>query len=279
MRDAYAHCEALIRSEDKDRFLAALFLPPTVRPHAFALYAFNAELAAVRGRARDPLAGEIRMQWWRDALAGRAAGGVSGNPVAAALADTIEKKNLPVDILERLIEAREFDLHNDPMPSSAAFEAYVRLTASSLFDLTGILLVGQGTALAAASGHAGLAYGITGLLRAIPMHASRGQIYLPADLLAHHHVDHSEILSGTINQALLDALAAMREKAWEHFAEVDRLLSALPPTVQPAFLPLVLVNAYLSRMERSGSDPFTTPIEIPQWRRQWMLWRAARRAP
>jgi phytoene synthase len=233
----------------------------------------------VRGRARDPLAGEIRFQWWRDALAGRAPGGISGNPVAAALVDTIEKKELPLAAFERLIEAREFDLHNDPMPSSAAFEAYLRLTASSLFELTGILLVGEGTALAAAAGHAGISYGITGLLRAFPLHASRGQIYLPADLLAHHHVDHAEILSGASNLALLDALAALREKAWEHFAEVDRLLSALPPAVQPAFLPLVLVNAYLSRMERKDYDPYTTPVEIPQWRRQWMLWRAARRPP
>jgi phytoene synthase len=279
MREAYAHCEALVRSEDKDRFLASQFLPSAVRPHAFALFAFNAEIAAVRGRARDPLAGEIRLQWWRDALAGRAAGGISGNPVAAALADTIEKKKLPVGILERVIEACEFDLHNDPMPSSDAFEAYVRLTTSSLFDLTGILLVGEGTALSTAAGHAGLAYGITGLLRALPMHASRGQVYLPADLLAHHHVDYAEILSGTTNQAVLDALTTMREKAWEHFAEVDRLLSALPRSVQVAFLPLALVNAYLSQMERSGYDPFTTPVEIPQWRRQWMLWRAARRAP
>jgi phytoene synthase len=66
MRTAYAYCEALVRAADKDRFLAALFLPPVVRAHAFALYAFNAEIAAVRGRARDPLAGEVRFQWWRD---------------------------------------------------------------------------------------------------------------------------------------------------------------------------------------------------------------------
>jgi phytoene synthase len=53
----------------------------------------------------------------------------------------------------------------------------------------------------------------------------------------------------------------------------------LPAIAQPVFLPLVLVDAYLTRMERRGYDPFTTPVEIPQWRRQWMLWRAARRAP
>ena len=279
MRTAYAYCEALVRAADKDRFLAALFLPPAVRPHAFALYAFNAEIAAVRGRARDPLAGEIRFQWWRDALAGRAAGGIEGNPVAAALIATIEGQGLPVAVLERLIEAREFDLYDDPMPSTAAFDAYVRLTASSLFELTGMLLGGEGAALAVAAGHAGLAYGITGLLRSLPMHASRGQIYLPADVLAHYHADHESILSGTTTLALRDALAEMRDKARQHYAEVDRLLPALPAVAQPIFLPLVLVDAYLARMERRGYDPFTTAVEIPQWRRQWMLCRAARRAP
>jgi 15-cis-phytoene synthase len=279
MRKAYAHCEDLVRATDKDRFLTALFLPESVRPHIFALYAFNAEIAAVRDRANDPLAGEIRFQWWRDVLAGRAAGGISGNPVAAALIDTIEKQFLPVAVLARLIEAREFDLYDDPMPSVAAFEAYVRLTASSLFELTGMMLTGASTAMAAAAGHAGLAYGITGLMRAIPMHASRGQIYLPVDLLSRHHADLEAFLSGNATPGLLNALTELRDKTRQHFAEVDRLLPQLSPEVQAAFLPLALVDAYLAKMERRGYDPFLTPIEIPQWRRQWMLWRAARRAP
>lgn len=279
MRTAHAYCEALVRAADKDRFLTALFLPPKVRPHAFALYAFNAEIAGVRDRARDPLAGEVRFQWWRDALAGRAAGGISGNPVAAALVETIAGQGLPIALFERLIEAREFDLYDDPMPSTAAFDAYVRLTASSLFELTGMLLAGESAALAAAADHAGLVYGITGLLRALPMHASRGQIYLPADLLAHHHADPEMILSGTTTPALLNALAELREKARQHFAEVDRLLPALHAAAQPAFLPLVLVDGYLANMERRSYDPFAALVEIPQWRRQWALWRAARRAP
>jgi phytoene synthase len=29
-------------------------------------------------------------------------------------------------------------------------------------------------------------------------------------------------------------------------------------------------------MERRDYDPFTTPVEVPQWRRQWLLWHAAR---
>ena len=69
MQDAYAHCEAVVRAHDKDRFLAALFAPADLRRHLHALYAFDGEIARVREAAREVLPGEIRLQWWRDALA------------------------------------------------------------------------------------------------------------------------------------------------------------------------------------------------------------------
>ena len=40
----------------------------------FALYAFNLEIARVREVAREPLAGEIRLQWWSDVLGGEGRG-------------------------------------------------------------------------------------------------------------------------------------------------------------------------------------------------------------
>ena len=47
--------------------------------------------------------------------------------------------------------------------------------------------------------------------------------------------------------------------------------------MKPAFLPVVLVEPYLKRMERADFNPFRTPADLPQWRRQWILWRAAQR--
>jgi phytoene synthase len=279
MRGDWEHCEALVRATDKDRYLTALFLPSAVRPHALALFAFNVEVSAIRERARDPLAGEVRLQWWRDVLADQAAGGVAANPVSAALVATIERYRLPLATFERLIEAREFDLYDDPMPSTAAFDAYLRLTSSALFELVGEMIGGEGTAFTAAAGHAGIAYGITGLLRTVPLHASRGQIYLPADVLARHRVDPQTILGGATTPELLNALNELRQKAREHYRELDRLLPSLPRAAQPAFLPLVLANAYLEQMDERRYDPFRTPIEISQFKRQWKLWRAARRAP
>src|SRR5580765_6566781 len=110
-----AHCEALVRAADKDRFLATLFAPAEHRAALHALYACNVEIARVREIAREPLAGEIRLQWWTDVLHGAGRGEVEANPVAAALLATITRYRLPLAPLEALIDARRFDLYDEPM--------------------------------------------------------------------------------------------------------------------------------------------------------------------
>src|SRR5262249_55499025 len=109
MQDAFAHCEALVRAADKDRFLATLYAPAEHRGALHALYAFNAEVTRVREVAHEPLAGEIRLQWWSDVLDETGRGDVEANPVAAALLATIARYRLPRATLQALIDARRFD--------------------------------------------------------------------------------------------------------------------------------------------------------------------------
>src|ERR671926_643162 len=85
--DAYAHCADLVRDADKDRFLAALFAPEPARRGLLALYAFNVEVSRVRDRVSEPLPGEIRLQWWRDAISAREGGLDGGHPGRGAAAD------------------------------------------------------------------------------------------------------------------------------------------------------------------------------------------------
>src|SRR5947209_15175652 len=135
MQDAFAHCEALIRSADRDRFLAALFAPVEHRGALHALYAFNIEIARVREVVREPLAGEIRLQWWNDAIEGKAAGEIAANPVAAALLESVARYRLPADLLTGLIAARRFDLYDDPMLSLADLDDYARGTSAAVIEL------------------------------------------------------------------------------------------------------------------------------------------------
>src|ERR1700722_8038738 len=122
MQDPFAYCAELVRQADRDRFLAALFAPAEHRDALNALYAFNIEIARVREVAREALPGEIRLQWWCEVLDGERREEASANPVAAALLPTIERYRLAVAKLQDLIEARRFDLYDEPMAAMADLE-------------------------------------------------------------------------------------------------------------------------------------------------------------
>jgi phytoene synthase len=275
---AYAHCEALVRDGDPDRFFASLYAPADKRSHLFALYAFSLEMARVREAVSEPMLGDIRLQWWRDTLQGEARGDVRANPVAAALDDTIVRFRLPRAALVDLIDARVFDLYDDPMPTMADLEGYCGETSSVLIRLAGLVLAGGADPGGAdAAGHAGVAYGLTGLLRSFPWHARRGQMYIPGDVLARHGLTRDDIVSGRGGPGLVAALGEMREAARDHLERARKLRATVPPALAPAFLLVALVPAYLRQMERRGYDPFRTVLDLPRWRKLWILWRAARR--
>ena len=85
MNENDKYCAALVREVDRDRYLAALFAPDDRRSALFALYAFNIEISRTRDLAREPMPGEIRLQWWREVLEGERADEAKANPVAASL--------------------------------------------------------------------------------------------------------------------------------------------------------------------------------------------------
>jgi 15-cis-phytoene synthase len=254
-----------------------MFAPADVRPRLHALYAFSLEVARVREIVSDPMPGEIRMQWWVDAIEGEARGDVRSHPVASALIDTIRRYSLPRSAFTNLIEARRFDLYDDPMSSLETLEAYCGHTASALFRLASIILAdGREPGGADAAGFAGVAYALTGLLRAFPWHSSRGQIYTPVDLLESHGLTPAAALTRPAAPGLLTALGELRELARRRYDEAMEALDGVTPAARAAFLPLAVAPLYLGAMQRASYQPFSTRIEVAQWRRQWALWRMAR---
>jgi phytoene synthase len=271
MQDAFAYCAELVRTADRDRFIATLFAPADRRGALHALYAFNAEVARVRDVAHAALPGEIRLQWWSDVVNRERDDEARANPVASALLDTVERHHLARDALIDLIEARRFDLYDDPMAQVADLETYVRRTSSSVISLAAQLVAGID--VDSVAGPAGLASGMTGILRAFPLHAARGQLYLPAEILDRHQVHVHDLFAGRSSAGLEAALAELRGLARHHLAATSEGVKALPDRAMSAFLPVALVRPSLDRLDRSDSF---TPVELAPWRRQWLIWRAAR---
>jgi len=173
--------------------------------------------------------------------------------------------------LLELIEAHRFDLYDDPMATLADLETYARKTSAALIALAVQILAGEEADAVAEP--AGVAYALAGLLRAFPLHLARHQLYVPQELLESHEVHLHDLFAGRSSPGLGAALAELRRVARHYLATAGERMSTLPPPAIPALLPVALVRALLDRLQRSRP---LTHVELAPWRRQWLIWRAAR---
>lgn len=274
--DAYLHCERLVRDYDRDRWLADGLLAEQKRRHAFAIHAFSYEVARIRETIHEAMPGEIRLQWWVDAIEGEARGDVAGHPVAAALIDTIRRFSLRRSGFVNLLEARHFDLYDDAMPTLNDLEGYAGETASVLFlEVAQVLCDGTDPRAADAAGYAGVAYALTGLMRALPIHARRNQVYMPADLLKGAGMDPDDLRHGRKSEQLSRVLEGLRDHAADRLDKALAALAGVDPRAKPAFLPLAFVRPYLKAL--AEAQPYGPVVEIGTWRKPLILWRFGRR--
>jgi phytoene synthase len=238
MPESFSYCERLVREEDRDRFLATLFAPAHARPALFAIYAFDIEIAHISSRVSEPLAGEVRLQWWRDIITGVSLEQAAGSPVAAALVETIERHALPEQIFFELIEAQRDALYRKPVETIAEFEEWSAKTSGGVFALASRVLSGG---------------------QANHDHASH---------------DHLSAHAGTALSCMKAAapgpnLQDYSDLADRHLTHARALLPPSAAAVTAAFLLLALVRPALREVAKRGAP-------LPQWRRQWILWRASK---
>jgi phytoene synthase len=272
MPSPFDHCAALVRELDRDRYLATLYAPADRRPALCALYAFNAEIARVREAAREPMPGEIRLQWWREVLQGERVGEARAHPVAAALTETLLRHKLAREPLIELIDAHAFDLYDEPMTSLGDLTRYAVSSEGAVFGFACRILGADEKAVGSAVMNAAAACGIVQALASLARHAARRQLYVPLLLLSQHGVERESVFARENTESLNAALATLRARARWHLDLAAG--QPLPSQALPALLPLALSGPTLARMERTA-DPFAFE-GLPAWRRQWLLWRAAR---
>ncbi|HTT97967.1 MAG TPA: squalene/phytoene synthase family protein [Rhizomicrobium sp.] len=215
--DIFEACAKMVRKYDPDRYFSTLFAPADKRPFLFALYALNHELAHVGESIREPMIGEIRLQWWRETLEGARAGNPRPHDVARAMALTFAKADLPAAWVEAIIDARSFDLNRGPFADVAPRDAYLDATSGNVMRLASRILGADHDGLAH---EAGLAYGLAGLLR-------------------------NQAITG---REILPDVAAARADALTHLAKARRMKK--PGASLPAFLPASLVSLYLPKPQK-----------------------------
>lgn len=229
-----------------------MFAPADRREDLLALYAFNLEIARTREQVSERVLGEIRLQWWREAIEGIYAGTPRRHAVVTALADAAARRGIDRAGLERMIDAREADFEDGPPADLAALEAYAAATSGELAALAADLL-GAGEARHAAR-QVGTAWALAGLLRAVGFHARAKRTYLPGDLLAANGVRLGDLHELRPSAGLSAAGRAVADAAWRLLREARSRRGAVPRAALPVLLQARLAEANLARLRRRGFD-------------------------
>jgi phytoene synthase len=270
--DALAACEATVRRHDPDRYFSALFAPADRRRFLFVLYAFNYEVARIGERSREPMMGAIRLEWWRETVMQARDGRPRTHPVAIGLAEVLSEHALPEELFEALLDAREFDIAADSFADVGELERYCDATSSGLMRIAASVLNSDSNGDTYLK-HAGSAYAITGLLRAIPFHAVRGKLYLPRDLFEAEGLTPGDVIAGRCDGSLKRVVLELSSVARRHIQSARAAVHDRPEGI--AALPAALAPLYLNQIGKSGFNPLRSSSDVPLFRRQLVLLRGA----
>ncbi len=276
----------MVRQGDRVRYVASLFAPEPHRPSLIALYAFSIEIMRIPEIASQNLIGEIRFQWWREALEALATGQPPrGHEVLLALAPAVQSGTVEAAALVRMIDARVHDLYDDPLADMSALLAYACATGGDLAVQASRILCGVSSTDAGAAAveaaeavlrDVGTAWALTGLLTTLGQQAGAGRCYLPADRLAAEGVRMADFLACRPSAGLARVVAVVAAEAQRLLASARVRRRDLPKATLPAVLMAPLIDRYLARLARNGANPFH-PVDLPPWQTPVLIGLAALR--
>ena len=207
-------CADLVARGDPDRFAAVMAAPVALRGRLFVLYAFNLEVARAPWVTREPLIAEMRLQWWRDVVAEPAP---RAHEVAGPLFELIRDAALPVDVMDRMIASRRWDIYADPFVGRAGFDEYLEDSSAGLMWLAALACGAEVAAEQVVRAY-GWAQGLAGFLRAVPELLARGKLALvddsPAALQDLAQAGLQKIASARAGRGLIGAAAPALLAGW-----------------------------------------------------------------
>lgn len=263
------------RTHARDRYLAALLAPEDARDDLVTVAAYVGELERIPYVANDATIGEIRFQWWRDALAAPA-GTASGHPVADAMRALAARRDLPAQLLALPIEGYARVLYEDGIGDENGLLAYADETEGSAIRLALAVLAGFEDAHAQklvvpAAG----ALAATRLALTLPQHLAFDRLPLPAAFVGLSR-DPRGADEGAAREAAREHVRLLADEARAHLARFRGDLKNLNARGRliSAFLPVSLVEPYLAAALRPRRDALLELAEISPLSRVARLWFA-----
>jgi 15-cis-phytoene synthase len=289
LRAAYTACRVLNARHGRTYFLATRLLPKARRPAVHALYGFARyadEVVDDLGSDRsDAAKAELLDELGAD-LDRALRGEPTGQPVLAALADTVRRYAIEPAHFTDFLASMRMDTHVTDYPTFAELGVYMHGSAA-VIGLQMLPVLGTVGPRAEAEPYAaglGVAFQLTNFLRDVGEDLERNRVYLPADVLTEFGVDR-ELLQrcrrtgrtdGRVRRALAHLVAHTRELYRRAEPGLRLLEPAARPCVRCAF---TLYQDILGEIEAVDYDVLHRRVAVPIRRRLAIAGPALLRVP
>jgi phytoene synthase len=231
MTTPYAAGRRVIAQHSKSFDLASRLLPPRVRDHAAAVYAWcracddalDLSPAAAHGALLTGLRRQLRSIY---------AGETQPDEIAAPFQTVVRERRIPIEYPAALLEGLRMDAEGQTYTGIDELLGYAFRVAGTVgLMMCHVLGVADARALAHAA-HLGIAMQLTNIARDVAEDWARQRLYLPADLLGDDLFRAlRERLGGELPArhaaAMAPAVAALLEIADRYYASGDRGLAFL----------------------------------------------------
>lgn len=216
------------------------------------------------------MAGAIRLQWWQEEISKIYQNNPTPHEIITPLAGIIQQHDLPQDLWQKIITARHDDLNQETPENFEEFLSYMRHTAMIINQLAAKILNTEPV------DGAGMIWGMTGLLRAVPYYAQYNKVFLPKDLLKKHHIDRRAVVDNNAGDPLRHLVIELTNtvKNWIAQSRADHHLT---PENRAILFQISLAESYIHQIEKSDYDLWHPRVQSPAPYRalklNWYKWK------
>lgn len=284
LAECYGVCRSIARREAKNFYYAFIALPKVKRNAICAVYAFMRHADDLSDDESRPHADRRRdLDQWLASWHAAQRGEVTEDPVFIALRDTAQRFNIPLALLDQLVDGTTMDLRSERTPGTLdTYQTFAELyhycyLVASVVGLVCIRIFGYSDGKAEQlAEETGIAFQLTNILRDVREDASRGRIYLPLEDLSRFGTSPEELAGLQDGSALKphhrQLLKFEASRAHQYYESAQKMLPLLSPDSRPAMW--VLVSIYrrlLDHVEADDFDVFSAKIKVPTYEKLWIL--------
>jgi len=281
------YCEQLTRAAARNFYYGLRLLPEPKRSAMFALYAYMRLVDDIADEedGRSLAQRKEELDQWQIQTRAAMEGGLpedDAHPIWPALAQTIQRHNIPPRVFDEVIEGQRQDLERATFQTFDALRTYCYRVAG-VIGLASIYIWGfaGGLETEELAIERGVAFQLTNILRDLREDAARGRCYLPRDEMHSMGVTEEDLTSGRSGGGDGESFEQFMRFQIDRAASLYEISSPLEERVARDSRPTLRAMTYIYRgiLTKIAADPrrvLSERVSLSVLSKLRIGWRAVR---